>query len=89
MRYVSMAGCEVKSVLHLQSMNSLEIITASLKRVEALVPGIQPHFRGNELGKVWPTVSDNCSCSQPLSQLQKLWELPHLESSLDSPAETS
>lgn len=72
-----MVSCEDENVFYLQAQNSLESITAPHKGVEALLPGNQPHFRGNELRMVWPTVSGNCSCSQPISQLQKLWELSH------------
>lgn len=84
-----MAGCEDENVFYLRAQNSLETVTAQRMGGEALVPGIQPHFRGNELRKVWPTVSGNCSCSQPISLLQKLLELPHLKTSSDFPAETS
>lgn len=68
----------MKMFFYLQVQNSLESITAQRNGVEALVPGIQPYFRENEVGKVWPNASGNYSCSQPISQLQKLWELPHL-----------
>lgn len=89
MHYKLMASCEDENVFYLWSQNSLETITAPHKGGEALVPGIQSHFRGNELGKVVPTVSGNCSCSQAISPLQKLLDFPHLKSSLDFTAETS
>lgn len=73
--------CVDLNVFYLWAQNSLETITAPCKGLEVLVPGIQPHFRGNELGKVWLTVSGNFSCSQSIRPLQKLLELPHLRTS--------
>lgn len=70
MHYKLMVGCEDENVFYLWAQNSLETITAPRKGAEALVSGIQSHFRGNELGKVWPTVSGNCFCSQPIRPLQ-------------------